>query len=150
MGVRIAKLKEDLTQERSRYESLLNASARDRARKVLEESESIGEVRVFCGRLPGLDLEGYRRVGDELEAISGGPYVFVACGSSGERASFFVRVSSDLESRVSAVDLVKEIGTFVKGGGGGSKIKAEGGGKDPSRLEEALRAVNVKIKGILA
>jgi alanyl-tRNA synthetase len=149
LAERASRLKDELAQERSRYESLLNASARDRARKVLDQSESVGEARVFCGRLPGLDLEGYRRVGDELKAVTEGPYVFVACGAQGDRVSFFVRVSPDLEEKVSAVDLVKEIGTHVRGGGGGSRGKAEGGGKDPSKLDDALNAVKTKIETIL-
>jgi len=48
-----------------------------------------------------------------------------------------VEVLGNIEG-VDASSLVKTIGKYFKGGGGGSKTKAEGGGKDASKIGEVL------------
>jgi alanyl-tRNA synthetase len=51
-------------------------------------------------------------------------------------------VTQDLTSRgLHAGKLVKEVAQVVGGGGGGKPTMAQAGGKDPSRLEEALARV---------
>jgi len=47
-------------------------------------------------------------------------------------------VTSDLTDRINANELIGKIAPLVKGGGGGKPDMAEAGGKDPSRLSEAL------------
>jgi len=45
-----------------------------------------------------------------------------------------------LKSKIGAGELVKELARIIGGGGGGRNDLAEAGGKDPSRLDEALTA----------
>ncbi len=47
-------------------------------------------------------------------------------------------VTSDLTDRISAHELIGKIASLVDGGVGGKPDMAEAGGKDPSRLSEAL------------
>ena len=58
----------------------------------------------------------------------------------GEKASLLVAVTRDLTDRLPAGDLVRTLGRIIGGGGGGRPDMAEAGGKDPSRLDEALRS----------
>ena len=60
--------------------------------------------------------------------------------AEGEKASILVAVTDDLKLRFGAGDLVKELALIIGGGGGGRSDLAEAGGKDPSRLDEALLA----------
>jgi alanyl-tRNA synthetase len=60
--------------------------------------------------------------------------------ADGDKASILVAVTDDLKARIGAGDLVKELAGIIGGGGGGRSDIAEAGGKDPSRLDEALRA----------
>ena len=55
--------------------------------------------------------------------------------------------SEDAGSKVSAAELIREIAPIVGGGGGGSDEMAQAGGKDPSRLEEAMRAARTYLEG---
>ena len=55
------------------------------------------------------------------------------------RHSLLAAVSKDLTKRgVKAGDCVREAAKVVSGGGGGRPDLAEAGGKDPSKLTEAL------------
>ena len=49
-------------------------------------------------------------------------------------------VTDDLSDRLPAGDLVRTLARIIGGGGGGRPDLAEAGGKDPSRLDEALSA----------
>ena len=69
-----------------------------------------------------------------------GSGVVILGRAEGEKASILVAVTDDLKARVSAGELVKELARIIGGGGGGRSDMAEAGGKDPSRLDEALAA----------
>jgi alanyl-tRNA synthetase len=59
-------------------------------------------------------------------------------------------VSSDLVKRgVDAASLVKEIAPSIGGGGGGKPTLAQAGGKDPSRLQEALERAREWVRSHL-
>jgi alanyl-tRNA synthetase len=47
-------------------------------------------------------------------------------------------VSKDLTSKVKAGDLIKQVAAVAGGGGGGRPDMAQAGGKDASKLDEAL------------
>ena len=52
-----------------------------------------------------------------------------------------VAVTADLEGRVHAGNLAKEISAMVDGSGGGRGDFAQAGGKSPEKLPEAMRKV---------
>jgi alanyl-tRNA synthetase len=55
---------------------------------------------------------------------------------------FIAAITEDLvEKGLHAGHLVKEIAKVVGGGGGGKATMAQAGGRDKSRIEEALRLV---------
>jgi alanyl-tRNA synthetase len=56
------------------------------------------------------------------------------------KASILVAVTDDLTDRLPAGDLVRDLAAIIGGGGGGRKDMAEAGGKDPGKLDEALRS----------
>ncbi|MFN7961032.1 MAG: DHHA1 domain-containing protein [Thermoanaerobaculia bacterium] len=59
-------------------------------------------------------------------------------------------VSKELAGRLHAGELVKAAAGVVGGGGGGRPDFAQAGGKDPSRLPEALALVEQKAREGLA
>jgi len=61
------------------------------------------------------------------------------------KVGIIVRVSDDLTSKVKAGDVIREIAPIVGGKGGGKPDNARGGGKDVSKLDEAL----TKVKSLL-
>jgi len=56
----------------------------------------------------------------------------------GEKVSLVAMVSDDLTKKVQAGKLVGEVAKLVKGGGGGRPNFATAGGKDTSKLDDAM------------
>jgi len=57
------------------------------------------------------------------------------------KVSLVAAVSKDLMKRFPAGRLVQEVAKVVGGGGGGRPDLAQAGGKDPSKLDDALATV---------
>jgi alanyl-tRNA synthetase len=67
-----------------------------------------------------------------------------------DRPSFLAMSTKDLSSRVHAGNLIKQIAPIAGGGGGGRPEMAQAGGKDASKLDEALDAARRIIREQLA
>jgi len=95
---------------------------------------------VIAARLDGLDPEGLRGVVDTLrERLASG---VICLGSVVDgKVNLVASVSKDLTKRFQAGKLVQEVAKMVGGGGGGRPDLAQAGGRDPSKLDEALSAV---------
>jgi alanyl-tRNA synthetase len=89
---------------------------------------------------------------NRVQSKLGGEAVVVALGGDfGEKAGLTVLASKDLVERgISAGALVKEGAPVIGGGGGGRDDMAQAGGKDPAKLDDALRAMRAAIERELA
>ena len=74
--------------------------------------------------------------------------IFLAC-VEGDKVSFIVAVSDDLVAKgLKAGDWLKEVAKVAGGTGGGRPQMAQGGAKDPRKLNAALdaaRAIAAKV-----
>jgi len=59
----------------------------------------------------------------------------------GERVALLAAVSKEATKQYHAGNIIKQIAPLVGGGGGGRPDFAQAGGKDPTRLDEALQKV---------
>jgi len=100
----------------------------------------VAGVTVLAARLDGLDPDGLRSVVDTLRDRL--PSGIIVLGSAADgKVNLVAAVSKDLTRRFPAGRLVQEIAKMVGGGGGGRPDLAQAGGKDASKLDEALAAV---------
>jgi alanyl-tRNA synthetase len=91
---------------------------------------------VVVARTDGVDGDALRALAQAVLRHDGVRSVVLGGSPDGTKAALAVAVSPDSSS--DAVGLVRALGAIVGGGGGGSPEVALAGGKDPSRLEEAL------------
>jgi alanyl-tRNA synthetase len=117
-----------------------------RARVVREELTRqaahpaiVSGIKVLAARVDGLAPQEARVVADDMRRLLGSGVVILG-RAEGDKASILVAVTDDLKGRIGAGELVRELASIIGGGGGGRSDLAEAGGKDPSRLDEALRA----------
>jgi alanyl-tRNA synthetase len=89
---------------------------------------------------------------NRVQSKLGGAAVVVALGGDfGKKAGLAVLASKDLVERgVSAGALVKAGAPVIGGGGGGRDDMAQAGGKDPAKLDDALRAMRAELERELA
>jgi alanyl-tRNA synthetase len=137
---RLQKLLEDQKQLEKQLAQLEARLARSRAQDLAASVREVAGVPVVAARLDGLDAEGLRSVVDTLrERLASG---IICLGSVIDgKVNLVASVSKDLTSRFAAGKLVQEVAKQVGGGGGGRPDLAQAGGKDPSKLDEALAGV---------
>ena len=97
-------------------------------------------VNVIASRVEGVDQKALREMADTLRDKHQ-PAVVVLGARNGAKVSLLAAVSKDLVQQYHAGKIIKEIAPLVGGGGGGRPDFAQAGGKDPTRLDEALQKV---------
>jgi alanyl-tRNA synthetase len=110
------------------------------ASNALATAQQAGDAKVIVQNYPEADAAALRALADELRA-STGRFVAVAAGGSADGGPvILVAASRDLVGEgFDAAAIVREVAPLIGGGGGGRPDLAQAGGKDASRLDEALR-----------
>ena len=129
-------------------EALKYRLARNRVKELLDNALIIKDVKVLVGVVDDLDKGSLRNLADELKAqMEKG--VVVLASTSHSKVTLVASVTSTLVPKIHAGRLVKEISAIVGGSGGGRAEMAEAGGKDPSKIIQALQSVGPFIASLL-
>jgi len=137
---RLAALLEDQKRLEKQLVQLESKLARSQAQDLVASARQVAGVPVLAARLDGLDPDGLRSVMDTLRDRL--PSGVIVLGSAVDgKVSLVAAVSKDLMKRFPAGRLVQEVAKVVGGGGGGRPDLAQAGGKDPSKLDDALATV---------
>jgi alanyl-tRNA synthetase len=109
---------------------------------------SIGSLSFLVKTLEGVAAKDLKPMADQLGHQIKSGVIVVGANTEG-KGSLVVRVSEDLTSRISAVDLVR-IGAEALGGkgGGGRSDMAQAGGPDGENLEKAYKEIAAYLQGI--
>jgi alanyl-tRNA synthetase len=124
----------ELEREVQRLQARLAAGTQER---LLRQAVEVDGVRVVASVVDLRDPKGMRELGDRLRDQLGTGVVVLA-SHSGERVTWITMVTKDLAARLHAGRLARDLAKLTGGGGGGRPDVAEAGGKDPSRLPDAL------------
>jgi alanyl-tRNA synthetase len=112
---------------------------------LVGQAHDVNGVKVLAARVDDVDGDGLRTLADQLrERLGSG--VIVLGASHGDRALLVAAVTRDLAGRVHAGGIIKRIAPLVGGGGGGRPDFAQAGGREPSRLDGALAAVDGEVR----
>jgi len=98
----------------------------------------ISGIKVLARRVPSLPASELRNLADTFRGrLKSG---IVLLGTEGEegKVTLLAAVTADLVKRVSAHDLAQAMAPAVGGKGGGKPDLAQAGGRDPSKIGEAL------------
>jgi alanyl-tRNA synthetase len=101
----------------------------------------VNGVSVLAARIEGANAESLREAADQYKGKLGEAVVVFGAQVADDKVSLVASVSPATSRRVSAGALVGEVAKLVGGRGGGRPDFAQAGGNDPSKLDEALRAV---------
>ena len=109
--------------------------------QMLSGATAVGAVKVLTVKVPGADAGKLRQMGDVLrdkdESV-----VAVLASLNGDKLSFLaVCGKAAVKAGVKAGEIVKHVCTVCGGSGGGKPDSAMGGGKDASKMDEALNSV---------
>jgi len=146
---RIEKLLAQEKQLERDLQAAQSSQLRSKFDEILKDSKSVGGITFISRRLDGVDEKQLRDVADRLRESGSVDLVLVACALD-EKVSFVVSVRKDVPARgVQAGRIAKEFAALLQGSGGGRPDFAQGGGKDPALLDNALGQVENIIKRLL-
>jgi alanyl-tRNA synthetase len=120
--------------------------AKEQADRLGDEGEEIAGVRIVVSEGEGADQGALLDLADRIKARLGDAAVVLGGVEDGKVALVASFTDSAVERGLSAANVVKEAAAVVGGGGGGRDTVAQAGGRDPSRLDEALRVAREAIR----
>jgi alanyl-tRNA synthetase/REP element-mobilizing transposase RayT len=138
---------ESLLAHQKELEKTLRAArqreAAQSARSLVAGAETVGGVQLIAKNLGETDGDTLQAVADALKGDFQG--VVVLGGVTNGAVALVATVSPDFTKQIQAGKLIQAIAPIVGGKGGGRPDNARGGGKDASKLDEAL----AKVKELL-
>ena len=142
----ISDLKQENNQLKKQIEQLLKDKAQAEKSKILSQISDLGGVNFLAKELD-LDANGLKTlafdIGQQYDNL-----VLVLASKHNEKALLACYVSKPLVASkgLNAGTIVKALGSFIQGGGGGQPFFATAGGKNPEGIQSALQHAPSLIK----
>jgi alanyl-tRNA synthetase len=134
---RVERMAADLRQLEREVAALKSKLAAGGSRDLLGEVTLVDGVKVLVTQTEVDDARALRETGDNLKNRLGSGIIVLA-GVGPDRVSLLAMVTDDLTDRFHAGKLLAAIAQVLGGKGGGRPDMAQGGGRDPSKVPEAL------------
>ncbi|TBW30206.1 alanine--tRNA ligase [Gramella sp. KN1008] len=142
----INALQEENAALRKQVESLLKDKAKNLKSELQQEIKNVNGVNFLSKKLD-LDAGGIKdlafQMGEEMDDL----FLLFGTEQNG-KALLSCYISKELvkEKDLNAGQIVRELGKYIQGGGGGQPFFATAGGKNPGGLNEALQKAESFIK----
>lgn len=136
---RIEALLGQLKDAEREIESLRGKIGSIEAGNLSDRVKEVNGIPFLSAQIVGMDMDGLRNMADELKQKLGSVVIVLAAPADG-KVNIVAAVTGDLVAKgIHAGQLAKEVATYCGGGGGGRPDMAQAGGKDPAKVEDALR-----------
>ena len=149
LPARIISLNNQLREAEKKIKSMQSQLATSNIDSYIEKLIEINGVPFLSLHIGELPMDNLRQVLDQLRQKISSGVILVASESSG-KACFAASISDDFVNKgIHAGQLIGKVAAVADGGGGGKPEKAQAGGKDPSKIEDALREAKKYLESIL-
>ena len=141
-----------LIEENLKYQKELSKLNHDQAseqvKDLFDNIKTVNGAKYVVARLDGLSMELLREAVDKLRDRMGSGVAALGTVNEG-KVAFVVGVTKDLTSKVQAGSLIKAIAAETGGSGGGRPDLAQAGGKEASKVDQALQVGEKMILELL-
>lgn len=142
---KVKKLLERQRELEKEIEKLRGDLQQDQIPALLAKKQSVDGTSMLVSQIQGADGKQLRDIVDQLkEKLGSGVVVLASVGDS--NVNLVASVSKELTKRYHAGNIIKELAGMVGGGGGGRPDFAQAGGKDPTKLDAALKRAEEIIR----
>jgi alanyl-tRNA synthetase len=142
---KVRKLIERQKELEKEIEKLRGQFQKDQIPELLAKKQSVNGATVLVSQVDGVDAKQLRDITDRLKDKLGSSVIVLA--SAGEaNVNLVASVSEDLTKRYHAGNIIKELARLVGGGGGGRPDFAQAGGKEPAKIDVALKRAEELIR----
>ncbi len=139
---KVSTILSELNAARKEMAGLRQGQAAEEFSQKLQQTRLVEGAHVLALKLSDADADSLRQMVDRFRQQHPSNGVVVVSSVRDGRPTVIAAVTEDLVSRgVNAIDLVRFVAAPLGGSGGGKPTLAQAGGKDASRLGEALDGV---------
>jgi alanyl-tRNA synthetase len=118
---------------------------KDRVPDLLARKQSVDGASFLISQVDGVDGKQLRDIADQVkEKLGSGVVVLASAGEA--NVNLVASVSKDLTRKFHAGNIIKELATMVGGGGGGRPDFAQAGGKEPAKIDAALKRAEELVR----
>jgi alanyl-tRNA synthetase len=138
------RLQEELAARDERIRALEAELKRARSARVdvgtlVADAVENGPVTAVAAQVEAADMDEVLRISDQVkQRLGDGAAVVLGAAADGKALIAANLAPGAVAAGLSAGDIIKEVAPIVGGGGGGKAQMARAGGKDPSKLPQAL------------
>ncbi len=108
---------------------------------IIATSNIVNGVKVISSKIEGMNNDSLRELGDKLREKIGSGVIVLASGFEGKVSIVAMATKDAVSKGVHAGNIIKEVAKTTGGGGGGRPDMAQAGGKDATKIDEALAIV---------
>ena len=127
-------------------EALKAKMAGSAAEDIIKNAENVNGVNVVCAIIEDMDTNGLKTMGDELKNKLGSAVVVLASVKEGKIGLVAMATDDAVKKGAHSGNIIKAAAAVCGGGGGGKPNMAQAGGKDASKLAEAVEKAKEVIK----
>ena len=135
----VQKLQDENTALQKQIEQLLRDKAKNVSGEIINQLQEINGVQFLATKVD-LDANGIKTLAFDLGKKHPNLFLVFATAPTNEKAMLTCYISKELvnERGYDAGKVVRELGKFIHGGGGGQNFFATAGGKNPGGIPQAL------------
>jgi alanyl-tRNA synthetase len=144
---RINSLQTELKSSQKEIESLKQELALAKSDQLLAKAETVGDYQILVAQLENIDPKALQTAAERLQQKLGKSAVVLGSIPSPEKVSLVAAFSPEVnkEKQLQAGKFIGGIAKICGGGGGGRPNLAQAGGRDPSKLAEALQSAKEQL-----
>ncbi|MEB3283231.1 MAG: alanine--tRNA ligase [Lyngbya sp.] len=143
---RITNLQNELKATQKQLDAAKGELAIAKSDQLLAEAETIGEVKILVAELPGIDADSLKTAAERLQQKLGESAVVLGSSPEEGKVNLVAAFSKTVNNKgLQAGKFIGNIAKICGGGGGGRPNFAQAGGRDASKLSEALDTAKTQL-----
>ncbi|MGK7952751.1 MAG: alanine--tRNA ligase [Xenococcaceae cyanobacterium] len=151
IGDRVNNLQAELKATQKELEAVKQELALAKSDSLLSQAETVGEFKILVANMGEMDAKSLQSAAERLQQKLGESAVVIASITTEGKVSLVAAFSQKVikEKKLQAGKFIGGIAKICGGGGGGRPNLAQAGGRDGSKLSEALDVAKQQlIKGL--
>lgn len=146
LSKKIESLQEEIKSLQSENEKLKNKLAKDALGDVMNQVTEVKGVKLLAAKVPDVDMNGLRNLGDQLKDKLG-EGVVILVSALDDKVNLIAMVTEEsMKKGAHAGNLIKELAVLVGGGGGGRPNMAQAGGKNPAGIDAVINNAKTALE----
>lgn len=139
LTTKIESLLEEIKALKSENEKLKSKLANSSLGDVMNQVVEVKGIKLLAVKLPDVDMNGLRNLGDQLKEKLGEGVIVLASATAPDKVNLLAMATDGaMKKGAHAGNLIKELAALVGGGGGGRPNMAQAGGKNAAAIDTVI------------